>query len=793
MKVELDVKGMTCASCVGRIEKQLNKIEGIENVTVSLATEKAHFDIGDKQLINVAAETIAKAGYEVPINEFAFAIEGMTCASCVDRIEKVISKLSGVKSVTVNLATEQAKVTALSGTITYEDLFKAVSKAGYHAVRLGGNLDSDQEKIKEKELQREKEKVLLAAILSTPLILPMILAPFGISMMIPGWFQLVLATPVQFYLGARFYTAAWKAIKARAGNMDLLVALGTTAAFGLSIYLLLKHTEHNVAAHLYFESSAVVITLVLLGKFLEARAKRQTSSAIKALQTLRPETARVLKDGKEVNLSISDVLLRDIVIVLPGEKIPVDGLIKNGESHVDESLLSGESLPVSKTINDKVIGGSINGEGRLIVETTALGGETTLARIIRLVENAQAAKAPIQRLVDKVSAIFVPVVLVISLFTILGWGIFSGNWEQAIINGVAVLVIACPCALGLATPTSIMVGTGLGAKAGILIKDAEALEIAHSVTLVAFDKTGTLTEGKPQLVYSFTNGITERELLSLTSSIQKGSEHPLAKATLIKTQNLGIEIVDAQDVKAISGKGVEGNVSGKKIFIGTKRLMSELGLDSVILESKMTELQQSGHTVSFVSTEKEILGVLAFRDQVKKEAKETIHKLKELKIKSVMLTGDNEGAANAVASELGIDEFRAHVLPQDKSKIVEEYKLKNETVAMVGDGINDAPALASAHVGIAMSTGTDVAMHTAGITLMRGNPLLIPDAIEISRLTYKKIKQNLFWAFIYNVIGIPLAAGGLLSPVVAGAAMAMSSVSVVTNALMLRKWKPSSK
>jgi Cu+-exporting ATPase len=725
MKIDLNVKGMTCASCVNRIEKQLGKIPGIQNVSVSLATEKAHFDVSEEELGNKAINAIIKAGYE---------------ASYVEEIP--------------------------------------VEK---------------EESRKELELQHEKEKVLFAAILSAPLILPMLLEPFGVMMMLPGWFQLILASPVQFYFGKRFYVAAWKAVKAKAGNMDLLVALGTSAAFGLSLYHLLTQREYGHSAQLYFESAAVVITLVLLGKYLEAKAKRQTSMAIKALQTLRPEIARVLKNSKEVMLPISDVQLNDLIIVLPGEKIPVDGLIKNGESHVDESLLSGESLPVSKTINDKVIGGSINGEGRLVVQTIALGAETTLSRIIRLVENAQAAKAPIQRLVDKVSAMFVPIVLIIAFITILTWGLISGNWEQAIINGVAVLVIACPCALGLATPTSIMVGTGLGAKAGILIKDAEALEVAHSVTMVAFDKTGTLTEGKPQLTHYISSNISERELISLVSSIQKGSEHPLAKAVLLKAQNLGIEFSEAQDVKAKSGRGVEGIVEGKKIFIGTKRLMNELGLKTEVQEGKVSEWESSGHTVSFVSNEKEILGALAFRDQIKKESRETINKLKNLGIKTVMLTGDNAGAAKVVADELGLTEFRAHVLPQDKSTIVEEYKAQGEIVAMVGDGINDAPALAAADVGIAMSTGTDVAMHTAGVTLMRGNPLLIPDAIEISRLTYRKIKQNLFWAFIFNVVGIPLAAFGLLSPVIAGAAMAMSSVSVVSNALMLRTWKPSSK
>ena len=616
--------------------------------------------------------------------------------------------------------------------------------------------------------------------------------------MLAGWFQLILAAPVQFWLGARFYIAAWKAVNVRSGNMDLLVSLGTTAAFGLSLYHLIiygEHAGHEGVGPLYFESSAVVITLVLLGKYLETRAKQQTSAAIKALQSLRPDIARVKRTEGNFEISIDDVSLGDIIIIKPGEKIPVDGIIISGSTQIDESFITGESLPVVKNLNDRVTGGSVNIDGLIEVETTALGTETTLARIIRLVENAQSAKAPIQRMVDKVSAVFVPIVILIAAFAIVSWGLYSGDWENAIINGVAVLVIACPCTLGLATPTSIMVGTGLAAKAGILIKDAEALEIAHSVTIVAFDKTGTLTEGKPELTKIITNTISNYELIQLAGALQSGSEHPLAKAIIEKSKEMGISIEASSEVKALAGRGLEGSVNGTKYLIGTRRLMQEKVLDLSYFSAEALELENTGYTVSYLANEnnRKIIGLMAFTDKIKDSAKETIKKLNTLNIKTVMITGDNEGAAKKVAESLGIFEVKAEVLPQDKSKVIEDLKNSGHIVAMVGDGINDAPALAASHVGIAMSTGTDVAMHTAGITLMRGNPLLIPDALEISKMTYNKIKQNLFWAFIYNIVGIPLAAFGQLNPVIAGAAMAFSSVSVVTNALMLRKWKPASK
>ncbi|WII71780.1 heavy metal translocating P-type ATPase [Bdellovibrio sp. 22V] len=795
----IPVTGMTCASCVARIEKSVRKVEGLIDVSVSLATESAKVKLDNPAKLPLVVAAIENSGYEVPTQEAELSIEGMTCASCVGRIEKSLKAVPGLKTASVNLATEKAKVTYVPGLVSMNDLIGAVSRAGYEAKPVGSEKGSadNLDKEKEKLLKKERNHLIIAAILSSPLVLPMLLMPFGIHWMPPGWVQLLLATPVQFWLGARFYKAAWKAVKAKSGNMDLLVSLGTSAAYFLSVYYVARfgeHVGHEGTGHLYFESAAVVITLILLGKYLESKAKQQTSAAIKALQALRPETARVKRDRKELEISIEEVRLGDLVVVRPGERVPVDGIVIEGSSQIDESLITGESLPVAKSNGDKVTGGSVNADGLLIVQTAALGSETTLARIIRLVESAQAGKAPIQRLVDKVSSIFVPVVLVIAAITILAWGFITGDWESAIIAGVAVLVIACPCALGLATPTSIMVGTGQGAKAGILIKDAEALEVAHSVTTVAFDKTGTLTEGRPQ-VSSVLSQKPQNEIITLAASVQAGSEHPLAKAVMEEARKRGLEFDDAREFQAIPGRGLEARVADKLVFIGTKRLMDERRVSTHKLEAESARLAAEGNTVSFIAQEgeTEALGLIAFRDKVKATSKATIEELKRLGVKTVMITGDNRGAAEKAARELGIDEVRAEVLPQDKSRIIEELKAKGEIVAMVGDGINDAPALAAAHVGIAMSTGTDVAMHTAGITLMRGNPLLIPDAIDISRKTYRKIKQNLFWAFIYNVIGIPLAALGLLSPVIAGAAMALSSVSVVSNALLLKRWKPSSR
>ncbi len=784
----LPIAGMTCASCAGRVEKALKAVPGVAAASVNLATEEASVSAAAGTDPATLTQAVHRAGYEVRQQSLTFKIEGMTCASCVSRVEKALGKVPGVLRATVNLATEQASVQALAN-VAVATLQAAVAKAGYAAIE-----PAEAAQTKARRLP-EWWPVALSAVLTLPLVAPMLLQLIGLPWMLGGWTQLLLATPVQFGLGARFYRAGWKAVRAGTGNMDLLVALGTSAAYGLSLFQLLRHGGHGMA-HLYFEASAAVITLVLLGKWLEARAKRQTTDAIRALNALRPATARVQRAGAELELPVAQVVVGDLVVVRPGERIPVDGDIVEGSSHVDESLITGESLPVTKGAGDHVTGGAINSEGLLLVKTTAIGTETTLARIIRLVESAQAGKAPIQRIVDRVSAVFVPVVLGIALLTFLGWWGATGEVEPALINAVAVLVIACPCALGLATPTAIMAGTGVAARHGILIKDAQALELAHSVRAVALDKTGTLTEGRPALVAVLPAGPSSRsEVLSLAAGLQQTSEHPLARAVMAAARDDALTVPDAQQAQALPGRGVQALVQGRALALGSSRLLDELGAARGALAAEAERLEREGRTVSWLVERApdgaRLLGLLAFGDTVKPAAAQAIKRLHALGIRTIMLTGDNEGSARAVARELGIDEVRANVLPGDKAAAVQALRASADRVAMVGDGINDAPALAAADVGIAMATGTDVAMETAGITLMRGDPRLVADAVDISRRTYAKIKQNLWWAFGYNVLGIPLAAFGLLNPVIAGAAMAFSSVSVVSNALTLRRWRPS--
>jgi len=710
------------------------------------------------------------------------SISGMSCASCVAQVEKALNRLPEVATATVNLATERAHV-ELDKEISADRIVQAIIDAGYDAEVLA------------KHNKRLPENVtggwyiIIATALSLPLILPMVLSPFGIDAMPPGWIQWLLATPVQFWLGARFYSAGWKAIRNFTGNMDLLVALGTSAAYGLSIYLLLKG-EH----HLYFEASSAVITLVLVGKWLEGRAKHQTTEAIRALQALSPDTARVRREQEELEIPIDTVELNDLVVVRPSERIPVDGLIVEGRGQVDEALITGESAAVSKEVGSRVTGGSVNLDGLLLVRTTAIGAETTLARIIRLVEDAQIAKPAIQRLVDKVSAIFVPIVLLIAFIALIGWISYDGNWEIAILNAVSVLVIACPCALGLATPTAIMAGTGVAAKFGILIKDANALELAHRVDEVVFDKTGTLTEGKPTLTACHALDGNHPQLLALAAAVEYGSAHPLAKAVLDQAHKDNISYVPASDLRDFAGLGLQGKVDGKRAYLGNHRWMKQLGISEDILRSQREAISCDGHTISWLAIEEKgelsLAGVLAFGDRIKPEAYTAINKLTTMGLSTVILTGDNYRSAEVVASKLGIEKILADQSPETKAEAVSALIQQNRVVAMVGDGINDAPALAAADVSFAMSTGTDVAMHSADITLMRSDPSLVADTIDISRHTYRKIKQNLFWAFIYNLVGIPLAAFGMLNPVIAGTAMALSSVSVVTNALLLRYWKP---
>jgi Cu+-exporting ATPase len=710
-------------------------------------------------------------------------IEGMTCASCVARVEKALKKVPGVGSAEVNLATETATVTLAAGARP-EALVEAVHKAGYETHLAP--------KPQAPAADRSWWPVVASAIFTLPLLVPMVLDPFGIHWALPGWVQLILATPVQFVLGARFYRAGWKALLARTGNMDLLVAIGTSAAYALSVYLLMKHWEHGMP-HLYFEAGAAVITLVLLGKWLEHRAKRQATEAIRALQALRPERARVRRDGREMEVAVESVKVGDLVVVRPAERIAADGEIVEGATHVDESLMTGESLPLAKGPGDRVTGGSVNAEGLIVVRATAVGAQSVLARIIEMVETAQARKAPIQRLVDQVSAVFVPVVLGIAAVTLLAWGIGTGDWERAVLDAVAVLVIACPCALGLATPAAVIAGTGVAAKHGVLIKDAEALEVAHRVRVVAFDKTGTLTVGKPARVALEPASGERAAALALAAAAQSGSEHPLAKAVMAAAKGEGVVPPAAAEVKVTPGRGIEARVGERRLAVGSSRWMRELGVDLSPLADRQVALEREGLTVSWLAelgAAPRALALLGIGDELKPEAAQAVTELARRNVESVMVSGDSRVVAEAIAARVGIANVRAEVLPEDKAREIRALHASHGTVAMVGDGINDAPALAAADIGFAMGSGTDAAMHASGITLMRGDPRLVAAAIDISRRTYAKIRQNLFWAFIYNVIGIPLAALGLLSPVVAGAAMALSSVSVVTNALLLKRWRP---
>lgn len=732
-------------------------------------------------------------------NEWTLAIKGMTCASCAGRVEKALLNVSGVVTAEINLALETAKVSGVDK-VTTKQLIAAVDATGYQAQLLTAQNDS-AEHLADSYRRNQWWPSALAAVLSLPLVIAMVAEWLGWQGQLSGWLQWALATPVQFWLGWRFYKAGWHALKTGAGNMDLLVAIGTSAAYGLSVYLLFSPSHGAGAHHLYFESSTIVITLVLFGKWLEGRAKSQTTEAIRALNTLRPEFATVVKNGQPELVSIALVKVGDLVLVKPGERIAVDGTVQSGDSQVDESLITGESLPVSKKVGDKVTGGAMNGEGLLTIITNAVGAETVLARIVRLVESAQAKKAPIQRLVDKVSAVFVPVVLVIATLTLIVWGLLNGNWEAAIINAVSVLVIACPCALGLATPAAIMVGTGVAAQHGILIKDAEALELAHAIKTVAFDKTGTLTEGHPKLITmqssaKDSDAQAADELLMLAASLQAGSEHPLAKAVTNAANAKDLPLQVTQNLQALAGKGVVGEVGVQRLYFGSTRLMNDLKVNLSKFKDDALVLEQEGRSISWLAQARDLdhfapklLGMFAFGDAIKATAHQAIDDLERLGIKTVLISGDNQGSASSVAKQLGISEFYAQVLPGEKASIVTQLK-QDGLVAMVGDGLNDAPALAVADVGIAMSSGTDVAMHTSGITLMRGDPALVAHAIDISKRTYQKIRQNLFWAFIYNVVGIPLAAMGILSPVLAGAAMALSSVSVISNALLLKLWRP---
>ncbi len=748
----------------------------------------------------------------VELCELDLGVGGMTCASCVSRVEKALKKLSGVHDATVNLATETARIswvaaeeaTGADGAPMVARIQRTIRDAGYEPRAPEAADMAVAEQVW--GLPRDAWPVVLGALLSLPLAVPMVGDVLGKHWMLPALWQFVLATPVQFVLGARFYKAAWHALKAYTGNMELLVAIGTTAGWALSTWLWWQ-AEPDEMVHLYYEGSAIVITLVLLGKWLEARAKRQTTEAIRALHALRPETAHLLPDGikreTQMDVPVAELLPGDSLLVLPGERMPADGTVLEGQTQVDESMLTGEPMPVPKEAGSSVTGGSLNGDGAIQVQVTAVGTQSVLQRIIALVQDAQAAKAPLQRMVDQVAAVFVPVVLVVALVTFLAWWTWQGApLEEALLHAVAVLVIACPCALGLATPAAIMAGTGVAAKHGILIKDAEALEVAHRVDTVAFDKTGTLTVGAPRLVkLVVADGVDESGALQAAAALQAQSEHPLARAVVQAAASASTDAQTAEDVQSVPGRGTQGRVQGASIYVGSLHWMEELGVRLGPLADSAHALQAEGATVSALAVGQPgkvlPLALLAFADEPKAGSAQAVAELRARGLKLAMISGDNRGAAEAMARRLGLrpdeGEVLAEVLPGDKAARVAQLKTGGHRVAMVGDGVNDAPALAAADVGMAMSHaqgGSDVAMHAAGITLMRGDPLLVAAALDISRRTVGKIRQNLFWAFIYNVAGIPLAALGYLNPVVAGAAMALSSVSVVTNALLLKRWQP---
>ncbi len=793
--LSFEVGGMTCASCAGRVEKALKKLDGVKEVDVNLAMNLAHVRVAGNAPSGAQdmANTVRKAGYEVAEEKLSYDIDGMSCASCSGRVEKVLAKLPGVVSASVNLALERADLSVLPGTVKDRQVLSAVENAGYHAVsRNGGPSQTDMPAKDRKDYAMWW--LVASIILAAPLVGQMIWMYMGVDFRLPAWGELALATPVQFIIGWRFYHGAWAALRNRAANMDVLVALGTSAAYFLSLYNMLNLGSDS-EGHLYFEASAVIITLILGGKIMEERAKRGASAAIRELMALRPRKARRLdpENGETAEVSVDELQVDDIVRVRPGEKLPIDGIVTSGESEIDESLITGETRPVLRKTGDEVVGGAVNGTGRLDIRVSAVGEDTTLSRIIRLVEQAQTGKAPVQQMVDKVAAVFVPVIILIALVTFAGWLIAGFTLETAIVSAVSVLVIACPCALGLATPTALVAGTGAAARAGILIRNFEALEQAHNVDAVVFDKTGTLTEGVPTVtdIVLAVDDWDKNQFLRLVAAVQAASEHPLAQAVVKAAQDRALKLSDVADFKGMTGAGVGGTVEGHAILIGTESLLQEhdVPLPENSIAKNVKEVEKTGSTVVLVAIDGRFAGYLALEDKIRESAIAAVSDLKSRGIDSIMLSGDAEDVAAHVAKQIGLESWRGRIRPQDKAREVEKLRKEGRHVAMVGDGINDAPALAAADVGIAMGGGTDVAMETAGITLMRSDPALVAGAIDISIVTRRKITQNLFWAFGYNVIGVPLAAFGILSPAIAGAAMALSSVSVVTNSLMLRRWK----
>jgi P-type Cu+ transporter len=802
-ELDLPIAGMTCAACATRIEKVLNRLPGV-SASVNLAAERARVRLADPAVPAAqVVEAIRRAGYEVPPAELELAIGGMTCAACVTRLEKGLNRLPGVQA-SVNLATERAAIRYQPGLVDEAAIRAAVERAGFTADAAGPAARERDKARRQAEWRAELRRFWISALLTLPLVAQMP-AMFGMGAgdvhhdLIPRWLQVALATPVQFWVGARFYRGAWSALRGGGANMDVLVALGTSMAYFYSLAVTLLGLAHQ---HVYFEASATIVTLILLGKLLEARAKARTSAAIEALLRLQPKMARIERDGQVVEVAVDSLHQGDRFLLRPGDSVPVDGVVESGESGVDEAMLTGESLPVGKRPGDKVYAATVNGAGVLRCRATGVGSQTLLAGIVRMVESAQGSKAPVQRLADRISAVFVPVVVGIATLTFLGWWVLAGDFTQALINAVAVLVIACPCALGLATPTAVMVGTGQGARAGILVKNAEALELAEKVTVLAVDKTGTLTEGKPkvQTLRAFA-GFAEVEVLRLAAALEATSAHPVAAAIVAHAAAAGPlppaivahaaaagPLPPASGVKAVAGKGVEGEVEGRQVVLGSPAFLAERGL--AVDPAEVAELAELGQSLVAVAIDGRPAGLIGVADSLRADSRAVVARLGDAGVKVVMLTGDHPATAAAIAREVGITDYRAGVLPGDKAAAVAALKAGGARVGMAGDGINDAPALAAADVSFAIGTGADVAVEAADITLVRNSLAGVVDAIDLSRATLAKIRQNLFFAFIYNVLGLPLAALGYLNPVIAGAAMAMSSVSVVSNSLLLRRWRP---